>query len=150
MVDPFVVSQPVRDAGALAGRFLMGAIFVWFGYFKSTAAAGTIAYFSKLGLPAPSIAYAVTVAVELIVGLLFVIGLFGRTAALVLAVWCIATAFAGHSDFADRNMLIHFYKNVAMCGGFLYAALMGPGGFSVDALISRRRGNPYARSAPIA
>lgn len=131
---------PLADLGALVGRLLLGAIFVWAGYNKAMAAAGTIAYFTKLGLPAPTLAYGVTVAVELVVGLMFVVGLFGRPAALVLAPWCIATALAAHTDFADRNMLIHFYKNAAMAGGFLYAALLGPGAYSVDAALQARRG----------
>ncbi len=132
-------SRPVLDGGALIGRLLLGAIFVWAGFGKAMAAGGTIAYFAHLGLPVPPLAYAVTVAIELGVGLLFVVGLFGRSSALVLAFWCIATALTAHTDFADRNMLIHFYKNVAMCGGFIYAALLGPGAYSVDAILNGQR-----------
>ena len=128
------------DIGTLMGRVLLGAIFVWSGYGKAVAASGTIAYFEKLGLPVPVAAYAVTVIIELGIGLLFVFGLFTRPAALILAFWCIATALVAHSNFADRNMLIHFYKNVAMCGGFIYAAILGPGRISVDARITARRG----------
>jgi putative oxidoreductase len=127
------------DGGALLGRLLLGAIFVWSGFGKAIAASGTIAYFEKLGLPLPAVAYAVTVIIELGGGLLFVFGLFARPAALVLAAWCIATALVAHSNFADQNMLINFSKNVAMCGGFIYAALLGPGRFSIDAMITARQ-----------
>ena len=130
------------DLGALVGRVLLGAIFLWFGFFKAIAAGATIGYFGKLGLPLPTLAYAITLAVEVGVGALFVLGFFGRTSALVLAFWCIATGLAAHSNFADRNMLIHFFKNVAMCGGFIYAALLGPGAYSLDGFLARRRGSP--------
>ena len=41
-----------------------------------------------------------------------------RPFGLVLGLWCIATALVAHTNFADRNMEIHFFKNVAMAGGF--------------------------------
>ena len=122
--------QPMHDAGALIGRVLLGAIFVWEGFAKATAPTGTIGYFAQLGLPLPSLAYVVSVAVELVVGLLFVVGFLGRSSAMILAIWCIATAIAGHRNFSDPDMVIHFYKNVSMCGGFIYAALLGPGLYS--------------------
>ena len=144
--DDLTASGPLHDAGALLARLLLGAIFVWAGFNKAIAAAGTIASFTKMGLPVPPLAYGVTVAVELGVGLLFVVGLLSRPAALVLAAWCIATALTAHADFADRNMLIHFYKNVAICGGFLFAALHGPGAYSLDAVLGRRRAGGLALS----
>ena len=49
---------------------------MWAGFGKAVAAGGTIAYFEKIGLPAPTVAYGVTVLVELGVGLLFVLVLF--------------------------------------------------------------------------
>ncbi len=137
MTEP-VSLTPVQNAGALIGRVLLGAIFVWFGFLKATAATAAIAGFAKLGLPMPTMAYAVAVTIELGIGVLFIAGFFTRPAALVLAFWCIATAIAGHSNFSDRNMLIHFFKNVSMCGGFLYAAILGPGAYSIDAVIKAR------------
>jgi putative oxidoreductase len=139
MMTDSAVPRPLVDVGALIGRLLLGAIFVWAGYGKAIAAAGTIGYFAKLGLPMPPVAYGVTVAIELGVGLLFVFGFFGRWCALILGIWSIATALVAHTDFADHNMLIHFYKNVAMCGGFIYAALLGPGAYSLDALVRGKR-----------
>ena len=127
------------DGGALPGRLLLGAIFVWSGFGKAAATGATIAGFTRLGLPAPVLAYSVSVAVELGVGACFILGLWTRPAALVLGFWCIATAFVAHSDFADRNMLIHFYKNVAMCGGFIYAAILGAGAYSLDGWLAAAR-----------
>jgi putative oxidoreductase len=133
------LDRPLADAGALLGRILLGALFVWGGIGKALAAGATTAGFAKMGLPAPALAAAVAIAVELGIGGLFVAGLLTRPAALVLGLWCIATAIVAHSDFSDRNMQIHFFKNIAMCGGFIYAALLGPGAYSIDALLERRR-----------
>lgn len=124
---------------ALLSRVLMSVIFIWAGFGKLTAAAGTTAYFTKIGLPMPSFVYLLAVAVELGGGILMLVGLFTRPAAVVLGLWCIATAIVGHSDFGDRNMEIHFMKNLTMAGGFAYVVLLGAGAFSLDALLGKRR-----------
>jgi putative oxidoreductase len=85
----------------------------------------------------------VAVSVELGGGLAILFGLFTRPAGAVLAVWCIATALVAHTHFADRNMQIHFMKNTAMAGGFLYVAVFGAGAWSLDALW-RGRARPAA------
>jgi putative oxidoreductase len=133
------VRHPMIDLWAMIGRLMLGAVFLRFGFAKAVAAEATIANFGKLGLPYPAIAYVLAVVIELGVTAFFVAGLFGRISAIVLGIWCIATALAAHSNFSDQSMLIHFYKNVAMCGGFIYAALSGPRFYSVDALLQSKR-----------
>jgi len=78
------------------------------------------------------------VVVELGGGLAILLGLFTRPIGLVLAIWCVATALIAHTNFADRNQEIHFLKNMAMMGGFLYVAAFGAGAWSLDARWSRR------------
>jgi len=78
------------------------------------------------------------VAVELGGGLALLLGLFTRPVGLVLAIWCVATALIGHTNFADRNQEIHFLKNMAMTGGFLYVAAFSGGAWSLDARWLRR------------
>ena len=123
----------------LISQMLMSAIFIWAGFGNLMAAAGTTAYFTKIGLPMPSLVYLLAVTVELGGGVLMLIGLFTRPTAIVLGLWCLATAIIGHSDFGDRNMQIHFMKNMTMAGGFTYVALLGAGAFSVEAFLSKRR-----------
>jgi putative oxidoreductase len=129
----------MTDATTLLGRLLLSVIFIMGGWGKLMAAAATQAYFAKDGLPMPEAAYAVAVLIELGVGLALLFGLFTRASAIVLAVWCIITALVAHTNFADNNMKIHFMKNVAMAGGLLYVFAFGGGGYSLDALIHRRR-----------
>ncbi len=134
------------DGMSLLGRICLGAIFVWGGFGKATAAAATIAYFTKLGVPVPTLAYGTAVSVELFGGALFMAGLFYRPMALILGLWCIATALLAHSDFSDHDMVIHFYKNIAMFGGFLQALVLGAGYLSADTLLRRRiQGSPATR-----
>jgi hypothetical protein len=55
---------------------------------------------------------------------------------------CVATALIGHTNFAERNQEIHFLKNMAMTGGFLYVAAFGGGAWSLDARWLRRGVSP--------
>lgn len=122
----------IENGALLLGRLLLSAIFVSGGWSKLLGAAGTQAYFAKLGLPLPEVAWVVAVVVELGGGLAILFGIFTRFVGIVMAIWCVATALAAHTNFADRMQEINFYKNMAMTGGFLYVAVVGAGAWSLD------------------
>jgi len=126
-----------EEFATLIARVIMSAPFIWTGYTKLVAAAGTQAYFGKLGLPVPVLAWSVAVAVELLGGLALFLGIQARVTGIILAVWCIATAIVAHSNFSDPNMVIHFMKNVIMAGGFLYVAVFGAGAYTIGQIIGR-------------
>jgi putative oxidoreductase len=116
----------------LLGRVLMSAIFISAGYNKAMAPTATMAMMGHYGLPLPGAAYAVTLIVELGVGIVFLLGYRARLTALVLAVWCIATAMVAHYHPGDTGQMIHFMKNVCMAGGFLQIVAFGAGRISFD------------------
>jgi len=118
---------------ALVGRVLMSGLFLSGGWGKLLAPAATQAGFTRLGLPLVGPAWLLAVVVELGGGLAILFGLFTRFAAVVLAIWCVATALVAHTHFAERVQEIMFFKNMAMTGGFLYLALLGAGAWSLDA-----------------
>ncbi len=116
----------------LLSRVLMAAIFIQAGYNKAMAPSATMAYFAKLSLPLPGAAYAVTLLVELGAGIAFLLGWNGKAAALILAIWCVATAFVAHYHPAEAGQMIHFMKNLCMAGGFLQVFAYGTGAFSLE------------------
>jgi putative oxidoreductase len=120
------------DWVGLLGRVLMSAIFISAGYNKAIAPTATMAMMGHYGLPLPGAAYAVTLIVELGFGIVFLIGFRARLTALVLAVWCIATAMVAHYHPGDTGQMIHFMKNVCMAGGFLQVVAFGAGRISLD------------------
>lgn len=115
------------------GRLLLALIFLLSGFGKLTDPDGTVAYIASAGLPLPQVAYWITVLVELLGGLLLLVGFKARLAALVLALFTIAAAIEFHRNFADQNQMIHFMKNLAIAGGLLQVFAFGAGGLSVDA-----------------
>jgi putative oxidoreductase len=70
-------------------------------------------------------------------GLLVMFGLLTRWAALALAGFCLLTALLFHMA---PDQAVHFYKNLAIAGGFLMLVAHGPGPWSLDAWWARRSG----------
>jgi putative oxidoreductase len=126
----------------LLGRLLLSAIFIIHGWGKLIGAAGTQAYFAKIGLPLPEVAWVIAVVVEFGGGLAILFGLFTRFTGVVMAIWCVATALTAHTNLADSAQEINFFKNMAMTGGFLYVAVLGAGAWSLDAWWFGRRAVP--------
>jgi putative oxidoreductase len=100
---------------------------------KLQAPAATIGYIGSVGLPFPSLAYAVAVLIELAGGLALLVGFRTQIAAGALAVFSLVAAVGFHSNLADLNQFIHFFKNVAIAGGLLQVVAFGAGAFSLDA-----------------
>jgi putative oxidoreductase len=124
----------------LVGRLFLADIFIYEGWLKITDTAGTIAYMGAYGVPAMLLP--LVILTELGGGLCVAFGLFARWAAFALAGFCLLTALFFHRDFADTQNLqmVHFMKNVSMAGGFLMLTAYGAGRWSLDAVLSRRRG----------
>lgn len=114
----------------LVGRILLSLLFILSGYAKLTALSGTAGYFEKMGLPVPMVTATIVGLIELIGGLAILIGFQTRTAAIVLGLFTIATAFIGHFSPFDQ---INFFKNMGIAGGFFILAQYGAGALSVDA-----------------
>jgi putative oxidoreductase len=115
------------------GRILLSAIFLVSGAGKIAAPAATLATIVAAGLPLPPVAYAAATAVEVVGGVLLVVGYRSRLVALLLAAFAVATAVTFHAALGDQNQMFHFLKNLAMAGGLLQVAAFGAGPFSLDA-----------------
>ena len=122
------------------GRVLIGQPFIMSGLGKLAAYGSTTAMIAAVGLPVPPLAYLMAVVLELGGGLLLIAGYRVRQVALALAVFCVVAGVAFHSNFADKNQMIHFLKNVVMAGGLLQIAAFGAGAISLDSRLSRGRG----------
>ena len=83
------------------------------------------------------VAAAIAVAMEFVVGIALVLGVYTRPFAFLMALYTLATAFIGHhywtmADAARADNMIHFYKNVSIVGGLLLLCVTGAGKYSID------------------
>lgn len=124
------------DSLAFIGRLLIAVLLLVSGFGKAAGPAATIAWIGSTGLPMPIVGYVVFMTVELVGGLLLILGWQIRPVAVVVSFYAIGTAFVFHRNLADPNMLFHFLKNVAVTGGLFQLMAFGAGNFSLD---SRRR-----------
>jgi putative oxidoreductase len=130
------MSRPFLQA---LGRLLMSLLFIISGFGKATAAGATIHYMASTGLPAPALAYSISVLCELGGGLAILLGFQIRAVSVVMAGFCFATALIAHTNFANPEQAFNFWKNVAIAGGFLQFAAWGAGSWSLDAWLASRR-----------
>ncbi|HET9025002.1 MAG TPA: DoxX family protein [Burkholderiaceae bacterium] len=122
---------------ALAGRVLLALMFLDAGYGKIGGFAGTAGYIASKGLPMPQVLAAAALALELIGGLLLVIGWKARWAAAALAVFTLLAAVIFHGYWgmpAAEQMMqkLMFLKNLAVAGGLMMVVAFGAGRWSLD------------------
>ncbi len=115
-------------AAADVRRFLFGPATI---SYSCSVRHGTAQYLASVHMPLPAMAAWVAIIVEIIGGLMILIGFQTRWVALVLAIWCLITGFGVHLPVGDTPNMVHFYKNLVMAGGFLYVLPSAPVG-SVD------------------
>jgi putative oxidoreductase len=121
------------NAIPLVGRVLLAAIFVLSGVGKIFAPEATVGYIASAGLPFPQLAFIGAVLVEVVGGLLLVVGYKTRIAAIALAVFTVVAGLIFHSVAGDQNHFIHLLKNLAIAGGLLQVVAFGAGALSLDA-----------------
>ena len=114
----------------LIGRILISALFLLNGIFKISNYDGTIGWMESFGMP--GILLIPAIILEIAGPVLIIIGYKTKLAAGLLSLFCIATAFIFHNDFANQMQLTSFLKNIALAGGFLILFVNGAKGFSLD------------------
>lgn len=134
-VPPFgaATSTPLNGALSLMGRIAMAALYIPSGIGKLGAPDATISFIASAGLPFAPLGLAIAVIVEIGLSALLLLGLYTRAVAAVMGAFTIATAVFFHSQLGDQMQFVHFFKNIAIAGGFLQVVAFGPGRFSLDA-----------------
>lgn len=127
------MNDVIRDYGPPLGRIMIAAIFVISGFGKLMDPGGTAGYIASQGLPMSQVLAWAAVVVELLGGLMLVVGFKVRAAALVIFLFTIVVTVVFHPWWADPAQKIDFLKNLAILGGLLYVAAHGAGKLAVDA-----------------
>lgn len=128
------MNSTLQNAATLAGRILLGLLFVVSGFGKITGFAGTAAYMASKGMPMTEVLLVGAIAVEFIGGLMLVVGFKARWAALAFFAFLIPTTLIFHNPLgADAHaQMTQLLKNLSIMGGMLFVAAFGPGAWSLD------------------
>lgn len=132
-----------ENTGLLLARILMPILFITAGWGKISGYAGTQQYMEAMGVP--GFLLPLVILLEFGGGLAILFGFLTRFTALFTAGFTVLTAFMFHSNFAEGVNQLMFMKNLSIAGGFLVLGLVGPGAYSIDALISRKAQPALAR-----
>jgi putative oxidoreductase len=112
------------------GRVIMCIIFIQSGIGKIFGYAGTEAHMVEAGVAAMLLP--LVILTEVGGGLLILLGLWTRYAAIALAGFCVLAAIIFHYQPGDMGQMINFMKNITIAGGFLVLAGSGPGALALD------------------
>jgi putative oxidoreductase len=131
-----------QDFLLLAGRVLMGWIFISSGWRKLMDIPGFVKTMPRRDLP-EFLGY-VAPPVEFIGGLMLLLGLATRYAAIVMFIFTIVATFSSHRywnfpEAQQANQNSHFLKNISMMGGIVLLFITGAGRYALDAILLRRR-----------
>ena len=130
MLDKIFDNPALNNLIKLAARVLIAAIFIQAGFNKIPGYAGTTGYMASAGVPGALLP--LVIAVELVGGLMILVGFQTRLAAFLLAGFCLLSAWLFHFQPGNTGQMLQFMKNLAIAGGFLQMVATGPGACSVD------------------
>lgn len=112
------------------GRIFISALFLLSAYNKILNFSGTMNWMEGFGIP--GFLLGPTIALEIILPLLIIIGYQTKLASTILFLFSIATAFIFHSDFSNQVEMIAFLKNIGLAGGFIIIAVNGPKDWAIE------------------
>lgn len=126
-----------KEAALLIARILLGVILIAHGWdkFQITGLEGITGFFDSIGIPAAAVAAPVVAFLEVIGGILIIIGAFTRITGIVIALIMLGAAIFAHiaqGIFVSNGG----WELVGAIGaGTLILAAVGAGRWSVDAFL---------------
>ncbi len=145
--------SPVAWAAPL-GRVLLSLIFLLSAANKLQGWQGTVQMLADKGLPAPDALLSVAVGLELVGGVMLVLGLYARWGAVALLAFIVPVSLIMHNFWAlpegeqRAGEMISFMKNFTITGGLLFVLAMGAGPVSIDALRRKKPASPPSSAHP--
>jgi putative oxidoreductase len=129
--------SPLQPWGLLAARVLLAYMFLVEGYSKITNFQGAAKYMASQGLPLVEPLLVGATLVEVVGGLMLVVGWKARWAAGAIFLFVLAANLIFHAYWAapeNQAFMQHilFNKNLAVMGGMLCIVCAGPGRLSLD------------------
>lgn len=127
--------KQIQDLAAPIGRVLLALMFVLAGLNKIPGYAGTQGFMESMGVP--GMLLPLVIALELLGGLVLMLGWHTRITAFLLAGFTLIATLIFHANIGDQTQYLFFMKNLSITGGLLMVVSHGAGPYSID---NRRRG----------
>jgi putative oxidoreductase len=124
-----------QDLAAPVGRILLALMFVLAGLNKISGYSGMQGYMDSMGVPGALLP--LVIALEVIGGLILMLGWHTRLTAFLLSGFTILATLIFHSNLGDQTQMLFFMKNLSVAGGLLLVVSHGAGPYSID---NRQRG----------
>ena len=121
----------------LAVRITVGWVFLWSGWEKLQILPRRIQNFREWGIPAPEILTPLTSGIEFVGGLLLLVGLLTRFAAVPLMIVMAVAIVSAKADQIDSLETFLGFEEVSYFVMFAWLAIAGPGPVSLDHLMLR-------------
>lgn len=133
----------VANLAAFVGRILVSLVFLLSGYHVFMNYHEILAQMGTLQVPYADIAVPILVVVNLLGGLLVLLGWYTRFGAFLLFLLCVGYTYYFHPYWAVQGgemvqHLIHFVKNVGLIGALFYLMAFGAGKISIDGLFRKK------------
>ena len=123
----------------LAARIVVGWTFMWSGWEKLNALPQITQNFIDWGIPFPSVLTPFVSGIEFFGGLLLLLGLFTRIAAVPLVVVMVVAVLSAKLNQVDSLETLLGFEELAYMALFGWLAVAGPGPISLDHLLQRWR-----------
>jgi putative oxidoreductase len=137
----FLINLPERLSAVFAwlpplfARIVVGWVFMWTGWTKLNNLPQITENFASWGIPFPEITTPFVSGVEFIGGLLLLLGLFTRVAAVPLVIVMIVAIISAKLDQIDSLETLLGFEEVLYMALFGWLAVAGPGPVSLDRLL---------------
>ncbi|HKA90313.1 MAG TPA: DoxX family protein [Haliangiales bacterium] len=139
-----VWSKRLAWAPPTLARVAMGVAFILTGWGKLHGLEQVTSYFTDLGIPLPGLMAPFVATVELVGGILLLVGLGTRVAAVMLATTMVVALITAKWKNAESKIELLGELEFAYLTIFVWLAVAGAGPLSLDRLLARRPARPVA------
>jgi putative oxidoreductase len=146
----FLINGPERLSAwfvwlpPLFARIVVGWVFLWSGWGKLNALDRITQNFVEWGIPFPHIMTPFVSGVEFFGGLLLLLGLFTRVAAVPLVITMIVAILSAKLGDVDSLETLLGFEEMTYFAAFMWLAIAGPGAASLDRLLVNAAGQSDA------
>ena len=112
----------------LLARIFISLVFLISAFRKIINYEGTVDWMEGFGVP--GFLLTPVILLEIIAPLMIIVGYKVKIFSSLLSIFCIITAFIFLNDFS--NQIVAFSKNIALASGFVFLAINGSQGLSLD------------------